>query len=361
MSETDESGPAVSAATAREKSPSRLSERFWLASAEALSQRLSEADRAALQRQLAIGRQRADAAETLWSNGHVADGLRLAVEAFETTLATLEPFARAISADANADPDADPDADSDADSDSDADADADPDADAPTHHPLLASRGFRPARLEALAALRSELAELVLPTWDGDIAPEQTELYQRLRAMQRDLSDAVAPSLMSPRAIRATRWVRVVGLSVLVIGGIVGAYLGLRTPPGVNATASGQWSADFGGPEGAIDGDPNTEWQSPNGEAGWLEITIEPPVHIERLRILNGHNRHYNDRAVRDATIEVYSDGELARAFDHTWPTLTPEPAWIEEPLGLDDVDRIRFVAHSFHNQGVALAEIQWE
>jgi len=178
--------------------------------------------------------------------------------------------------------------------------------------------------------------------------------------MQRDIAETITPSLSSPRAIRATRWARVIGLVVLVIGGSVGGYLGTRTPPGIHATASGQWSPEFGGPEGAIDGDPNTEWQSPNGEAGWVEITIEPPAHINTLRILNGHNRHYNDRAVRDATVEVYADGELAHTFDHAWPQLVPSPEWIEEPVNLDQVDRIRFVAHAFHNQGVALAEIQW-
>ncbi|HHH31052.1 MAG TPA: discoidin domain-containing protein [Polyangiaceae bacterium] len=157
------------------------------------------------------------------------------------------------------------------------------------------------------------------------------------------------------------RWSRVIGLMVLVVGSAVGAYLGLRTPEGIHATASAQWSPDFGGPAGAIDGDPNSEWQTPNHETGWLEITIEPPVAMNHLRVLNGHNRQYNDRAIRSATIEVYNDGELARSFDPEWTEINPSPEWIEFDLGLDEVDRIRVVVNAFHSEGAALAELQWD
>ena len=129
----------------------------------------------------------------------------------------------------------------------------------------------------------------------------------------------------------------------------------------MNVTASGQWSPDYGSPDWAIDGNPNTEWQTPNNEGGWLQITINPPVHVDRLRILNGHNRHYNDRGIRQATIEIYSDGELARTIDETWPQIDPTPEWNEYEVGLDQVDKIRVEVSAFHRFGAALAEISWE
>ena len=77
--------------------------------------------------------------------------------------------------------------------------------------------------------------------------------------------------------------------------------------------------------------------------------------------MLNGHNRNYNDRALRQVTIEIYSDGEVARTIDHTWDSIDPTPEWDEFDVGLSDVDKIRVDVHSFHRFGGALAEIAWE
>ncbi|MBX3274506.1 MAG: discoidin domain-containing protein [Sandaracinaceae bacterium] len=474
-------------------------EMFWLSAAAATAARISDRDRTRLGRELAVGRQRAEAAEALWSNGHAAEGLRLAGQAYEATLAVVAPFgaalegrtpeappsaaagderpavegergeaeAAAASADraageagadevsaggghasdsdasdsgaadageAKADVGSDgPDAGaSDADaaeasaSDADADAsdageasasdadgsDADeasaaaaseaaadeasdaaaseakpataaatpavaeatpaaetpeapaasaPSADLSRVREVLGWRGVSTSRLDELAELDRLLRATALPDWDEDITPKHGELFQRLVAAQRRLDGAIAPGLLTSAEILWSRITRVGGTALVLVAALVGAWLAVRVPPGVNATASGQWSPDYGFAEWAIDGNPNTEWQLPNNQPGWLQITINPATRVERLRVLNGHNRQYNDRAIRHATIELYVDGEIARTIDETWPSISPSPDWNEYEVGLDRVDKIRVVVHSFHQFGAALAEIAWE
>ena len=63
-----------------------IREYFFLSDARATAKLVPEHARTALHDKLARGRQRSEAADALWSNGHGAEGLRLASQAFEATL-----------------------------------------------------------------------------------------------------------------------------------------------------------------------------------------------------------------------------------------------------------------------------------
>ena len=66
----------------------RIGEYFTLKAAAATQRKLGEPARKEIEGALALGRQRAEGAEALWSNGHTAEALRLAVESlFETVKA----------------------------------------------------------------------------------------------------------------------------------------------------------------------------------------------------------------------------------------------------------------------------------
>lgn len=69
---------------------------FTLARASAQLTRLGEPGRKQVASVLAIGRQRAEAAETLWSNGHTAEALRLAFGGLDATLEAATTFADAL-------------------------------------------------------------------------------------------------------------------------------------------------------------------------------------------------------------------------------------------------------------------------
>lgn len=76
-----------------------LVEFFTLARASAQLTRLGEPGRKQVASVLAVGRQRAEAAETLWSNGHTAEALRLAFGGLDATLDAATTFADALKLD----------------------------------------------------------------------------------------------------------------------------------------------------------------------------------------------------------------------------------------------------------------------
>src|SRR5262245_47149214 len=74
----------------------RIGEDFTLRDAQATQAKLGEPARKAIESALALGRQRAEGAETLWSNGHTAEALRLAVEALLDTVKAAPAYGDAM-------------------------------------------------------------------------------------------------------------------------------------------------------------------------------------------------------------------------------------------------------------------------
>lgn len=416
-----------------------IREYFLLSEARATAKIVPEDARVALDRQLAVGRQRSEAADALWSNGHVAEGLRLAAEAFEATVASVAPFADAIappgreptraepaeaeapaSADAQAEEPAGDEGEAEASASAEGDAkdgeDAEPpqDAGAPeaeaseaddaakseepaggdgeaegaggrTSEPEAAreERAPEPASLggdagepawaavlrrrglsegktrEVLEAARQRSAK-ALPVLDDQVTAADGELFQQLVTARRHVDRVLAPASMTPGQLAWTRVSRIGFATVLGLAVAFGVYFLLRTPAGVQATASGQWSAEFT-PQHVIDGDEATEWILPDRQPGWVDLRITPPQHIETLRLKNSHNRHYNDRATNEYTVEIYSNGQVVRTIEGSWQGINPRPPWTEHAVGVDDVERIRFNVRSWHRNGGGLAEIDWD
>jgi hypothetical protein len=114
------------------------------------------------------------------------------------------------------------------------------------------------------------------------------------------------------------------------------------------------------GAEAATDGRPDTYWLLPDRTSGWLEVRIAPGRRIERVRLINSHNPPHGDRATRDYQLEIHAGGTLARTIEGTFEySTTPEP--VVHEIGLDDVQRIRFVARTHHQNGAGLAELSYE
>ncbi|MFN9812555.1 MAG: hypothetical protein ACK6CU_23325, partial [Deltaproteobacteria bacterium] len=71
-----------------------VAEFFTLQAAAATVDRVAEAERRRIHDALLLGRQKATCAETLWANGHTAEGLSLAAEALEATLTAARALGR---------------------------------------------------------------------------------------------------------------------------------------------------------------------------------------------------------------------------------------------------------------------------
>ncbi len=297
--------------------------------AERVAKRTPEDRRLAVEAGLARVRQRGEAADVLWANGHTAEGLRLAGGALEEALALVDRL-----------------------------------YDAPTddgREAQLAAAGLASELAVAVAKAEAADREAEAPALDRDVSAADAARYRRLAVARRHLDGWLAPATRTPAEVARTRILRLGGLLLALVGLAAAAYAALAPASGVSATASGTWSPTQGLASFAIDDDPETEWQLPNRTEGWLEVTISPPERIETLHLLNGHNGGYNDRAIRSATIEVRAGGSVARTFTQEWPAVVPRPEWVDLAVGVDDVESVRVTVDAYHREGAALAELDWD
>ncbi len=226
---------------------------------------------------------------------------------------------------------------------------------------VLGARHLSKRAIDDVLTARRAIEAATLPRWDKDVTPDHHELFQDLSGARRAVARALDPAVMSKGDRRWIRLTRVGTVAVLALAGAVGSFFAFHKPDGIIPTASSNWSPSQHVPADAIDGDPHTEWHGGDNQTGWFEISIEPPQTIQTLRILNGHNPPYNDRAVRDATIEIYSDGDVASSFNQSWPRIDPDAEFVEFDVGGVEVEKIRVIVNRYHFHGAAIAEIAWE
>lgn len=309
-----------------------VAEFFTLEAASRTVEGVGDAARRRIHDSLVLGRQKATCAETLWANGHTAEGLALAVGALEATLAAAPELAKKPA--------------------------EGEEPSAADWREVLEARGVSKADLEAIRSAADRGKE-TLPLLDRDVSPAHAELFLDLVRARHRADRAIAPGAMTQRDLRWTRVLR--GLGAVIVAGlaVTGLYLGLRTPEGIFATASDffQQSPQFA-PENAIDGSPATYWLLPDGATGWLEVSSTPARHVGRIRVLNTTNPPWSDRGTNEYSLEVYANGQLARTIDGTFEW-TENPTPVDHQVDLDGVERVRFVVRSHHRVGAGLADIQ--
>lgn len=314
----------------------RVIEHFTLRRALEVEAKLGAQAREDLARKLALGSQRADAAESLWQNGHSAEGLRLGVEALDDTLAALPIYARATGVAA----------------DFDADARA-------AREAALRARGVGPGAIAEIEAAYAAGRAGPLPVEEREVTPAHTTLWRRIAGAQHAVARAMSDAARTRRQLRWLGAGRIANtLLVLAVAGTA-AYFATRVPEGVFADASGVWAdADAFVPEKAIDGRADTFWLAPDGVEANLDVRISPPRRIERVRLINGTNPPHLDRGTREYRVEVFSNG---RAVHTEEGTLTHDATPVELEVPADAVERIRFTARSHYRIGAGLAELQFE
>jgi hypothetical protein len=345
-----------------------VAEFFTLKAAAKTVDSVGDAARKRIHEALLLGRQKATCAETLWANGHTAEGLALAAGALDATLAAVPALGAAAkkagpaqhSKTAKTDDATTDDATTDDATTDDAKTDDAEPVGVADWASVLEGRGVSKADLEAIRTASSQ-SRNALPLLDRDVSPAHAELFVELVRARHRADRAIAPGAMTHADLRWTRVLRGLAAASAVACAIAGAYLGLRTPTGTFATASDffQQSPQFA-PEMAVDGSAATYWLLPDGATGWLEVTSSPPRRVERIRVLNTTNPPWADRGTNEYRLEVYAHGELARTIDGTFEWAdTPRP--VEHPIELDGVERVRFVVRSHHRVGAGLAELSLE
>jgi len=363
----------------------RIGEYFTLSAARAAQGKLGEPARKAMDQSLGLGRQRADAAESLWSNGHTAEALRLATRSLEDTLAAAPEYARAMGlgaappatpAPAEAPPAAPPAEGSEVTTDGEASKveSSEEHVPAAANGPevpavesldewsaALRARGASSAQLDKVRAALSAARSATLPLLDADVSAAHADLFQQVLDARHLVDRSFGMVALPARDLGWTRVSRIGTTSLIAAVVLVGLFVGLRTPEGIFADASDVWAqSPMFAAENVIDGNEDSYWLLPDGATGWVEARISPAADISRVRLLNTHNPPHNDRATREYAVEIYSGGELAQTIEGTFEFST-RPEFVVHDVSVGHVDRIRFVARSHHHVGAGLAELQWE
>ncbi|AKF06025.1 hypothetical protein [Sandaracinus amylolyticus] len=336
---------------------SSIAEYFTLRDASATAARIPETKRKEIADALALGRQKAEAAEALWSNGHAAEGLRLVVEALIATLDAAPRYESATTAPAK-EPAPKIEGESEL-----GESDAPKSEPAPaTWRTALAARGVSADRVRAIGDAEDKARTTALPRLDSDVSAEHADLYQQIARARLDVERALAYAAMSARELGWTRVARIATAAVLGVALITALYFVVRTPHEVTADASATFanSPTFGAGN-AIDGDANSEWLLPDRSSGWVEARLSPPRHVARVTLRNAKNAPHFDRATREYRIELYSGGRVVEQIDGEFATYERDPQPVSHDFDADGIDRVRFVSRSHHNLGGGLAEMTVE
>lgn len=159
--------------------------------------------------------------------------------------------------------------------------------------------------------------------------------------------------------VRARRALPPLLVTCLATAAYFAYALGAR--PFANVRDSGTFFADpsFSG-EKAFDGQLDTEWLLPDRTTGHVDLFLFPARDVRSIVLVNGHNRHFMDRAVRTFEVQLHRDGVLVHASRGEFRELTNpgERSEIRLPSPVADVDHVRVVVHAHMGLGGALAEI---
>jgi hypothetical protein len=254
----------------------RLTELFTLSRALEIEAKLGADVRARIARALSLGEQKADAADSLWENGHSAEALRLAIAAVDATLEAVPIYAAAIGLE-GAGESAGAGKGESAGAGEGESAGAGESASSPPARgrgqgraapsaqaliaPTLRSRGVSPREIAAIEAALEAARSAPLPGHESEITAAHTTLWRRTTAAQHALGRALGQASRSRLELLRKRVGRISGAVLGVAAVITVLVLVLRRPEGVFIEASGIWAgAASYAPELAIDGRDDTLW-----------------------------------------------------------------------------------------------------
>lgn len=217
----------------------------------------------------------------------------------------------------------------------------------------LAAAGFRD--LDRLREALSSTAGVSNQATAGSGAPSPPADFEWIWAEAERLSRFGARRLATP-AERRRRLLRLavaggLGLVVLIV-------MVVRVWVRPHVTVSGMFSRDFPASY-AVDGIESTEWDLPDRSPGWLQLSFSSPRRVHGVRILNGHNKFYMDRAAERIRVTAYSKNGPVASTEGRFNGITAERSALDLNLDAEHVSDIRVDVLSYFGSGAAIAEIE--
>jgi hypothetical protein len=195
------------------------------------------------------------------------------------------------------------------------------------------------------------------PRLETEIDEAHEQAFRRMLDATFALDGLLATRMSAPAALARLRWVRA-GRTALAAGlAIFVLYRALHEPDGIQAH-----STVHHGPEvalRAIDHDTHTNWATPTGKVGTLELTLRPARPVSSLHLV-ASNPTWNDRAIESAYVEAFLGSRIVARVVANFPKPTGDHVeWSDVPLGGAKCDRIRIEVASFYGLSAAIAEVE--
>jgi hypothetical protein len=218
----------------------------------------------------------------------------------------------------------------------------------PAQRAFDALAAARYPRLERLRAAH-ETATAALPSKDAPADVEwiwaETERLLRFTAHARK----------SPAERRRERVVRLAVMGALLIVGLSWAFrIWVRPRVAASEAIGPEVPGSY-----AFDGLEATEWVLPNAKPGSLDIMFRFPRSIGTVSVVNGHNRHFHDRASAHVRVEAFAGDRSLTSGEARFAKLTPERSVQDVQLNATGVTRLRVEVLAWHGAGGALAEVE--
>jgi hypothetical protein len=208
--------------------------------------------------------------------------------------------------------------------------------------------------------LATRAAEANIPERDAEVVADHLILFDDIARAHRRIARTIAPYVSDDRRVRHQRVRRWATSFVVALASALFLALVVQAQFRTRAVASAAYDTKHEAGN-VLDANIDSEWQLPNGQLGWLDMLLSPRRTVHRVRIVNGHNSIYNDRAVKEWTIELYSKGRLVASKDGSFD-FTETPGWTTIDFGsVGGVERVHIVVKSFHHGGAAIGEVRVE
>jgi hypothetical protein len=108
-----------------------------------------------------------------------------------------------------------------------------------------------------------------------------------------------------------------------------------------------------------LDGNDTTEWLAPEAKDAWLEIRPPRPRRVQSVRVYNGHNRFYMDRALRRFRVTLFAGDKQVASAEKEFTRLTDRTSLLDVEVAGTGVTLVRLDALSHFGAGVAIGDVE--
>lgn len=216
---------------------------------------------------------------------------------------------------------------------------------------LHEASGAPSAILTKIEALLGEATALGSPRQRAEFTREHAAWLERARAASHDLQRELARA----RGAGARRFPFGVAVGAVLL--VAAAFWFRAWEHRIYASSPLTYAAEYPAKH-AVDGQRATEWLLPDGKLGHLDLALATRRAVHGVSIINAHNRHYMDRAIKRAQVVVFDDRAQVDRAELSFDKVEERPAAKHVTLRGREGTRVRIVILEYFGLGGGIADV---